>query len=140
LAAARLKKLQRKVKNMESKSKGLTGNTPPSSFEGKTGAKGQQSEQSARTGHTPTNTKTTGKPSKNTLPAEKVRVAADMVRAGLNILEANGLTKRFRLWNKENTKVTRVIVVFDLEDWTDDLYLLSDQPAPPDNTVVKEGE
>jgi hypothetical protein len=125
---------------MESKSKGLTGNTPPSSFDAKTGAKGQPSEPSARTGHTPPNTKTTGKPSKPTLPAEKVRVAADMVRAGLNILEANGLTKRFKLWNKENTKPTRIIVVFDLDVWTDDLYLLSDQPAPPDNSVVKEGE
>jgi hypothetical protein len=136
LAAARLKKLQRKVKNMESKSKGLTGNTPPSSFDAKTGAKGQPSKPSAGKESTPPNTQTGQK----LLPGiwkgvtESVLLAADSLPPILNILEANGLIKRFRIWNEDNTKVVKVILMFDLAIWNEDLTPRKDNSDNSDNS------
>lgn len=108
---------------MESKFKGQTENTPPSSLEGKTGESVPQSEPSAKTASTPTSTKTTVKSLKDMPPADlqKIQTAADMVKVALNILEANGLTRRFRLWNKEKTRVRAVVIVFEADKWTEEL-------------------
>jgi hypothetical protein len=35
------------------------------------------------------------------------------------------LTKRYRIWNKERTKVKQIVVVFDMAKWTTELELLS---------------
>lgn len=121
---------------MTSKFKDPTGNIPPSSSGGSTGAKGQPSEPSARTGGTPPNMTTTGALSKPTKPAansEKVLLAADTAKMVLNILEANGLIRRFKVLSKDRTTVKAIVVTFDNTFWNEDLTL-----KDADNTLEVE--
>ncbi len=119
---------------MTSKSKDPTGNIPPSSSGGSIGEKGQPSEQSARTASTPPNMTTTEASSKPIKPAansEKILLAADTAKMVLNILEANGLIRRFKVLSKDRTTVKAIVVTFDNTFWNEDLTL-----KDADNTVV----
>ena len=120
---------------MTSKSKDPIGNIPPSSSGGSIGEKGQPSEPSAGTGSTPPNMTTTRASSKPTKPAdnrEKVLLAADTAKIALNILEANGVIRRFRVLSKDRKTVKAIVLAFDNTFWTEDLTL-----KEADNTVVK---
>lgn len=107
---------------MESKFKGQTGNTPPSSYDGKTGERVPQSERSANKESLPTNTNSTDQSLKPTSGGDKIRTAAEFMKASLNILEANKKARRFKVRNKAGV-VTGVVVVFDMKDWTEELEL-----------------
>lgn len=111
---------------MTSSSKGQTENTPQSSSEESTGAKVQPSEPLASSDNTQPSTTTTHrplKPTKSAVPGEKVLSAVDLAKASLQILERNGLIRRFKIWNKDQTAVRAVVIVFDNTHWTPDLDL-----------------
>jgi hypothetical protein len=107
---------------MESKSKEVTGNTPPSFSEEKTGAKVQPSRPSASKENMPLNTTSGQTQSENTKNAgkESLLLAADNLPVNLNIVEANGKARRFKI-RGAGDKVTQIVVIFEMTDWTEDL-------------------
>ncbi len=78
-----------------------------------------------------TTTRASSKPTKPADNSEKVLLAADTARMVLNILEANGLIRRFKVLSKDRTAVKAIVVTFDNTFWAEDLTLKN-----TDNTVV----
>ena len=122
---SRQHKKQRQI--MTSSSKDQTGNTPQSSSEESTEARGQPSKPLANTDNTQPSTRTTKQPSKLIKRAakadDKVRQHAEIARIALKQLEISGLIRRYRILSEDRTTVKKVILVFDNTYWTTDLEL-----------------
>ena len=123
-----------------SKFKDQTGNTPPLSLDGNTGASAQPSSQSVSTDNTPPFTQTMSMPlppmlsSENeglttlTTPptTEKTRQHAMLAKVALMQLEKAGLIKRYKVLltgNEGLTTVQRIRIEFDMSVWSEDLDL-----------------
>jgi len=123
---------------MTSKSRDLTENTPPLSFEEDTGAKAQPSKLSASSDNTPSSTPimktqspdmlSTDKndlttPMTTLVTTEKSRQHAVILKVALRQLEKAGLIKRFRVLSAGSTTVQKIRIEFDLSIWTEELEL-----------------
>jgi len=119
---------------MTSKSKEVTGNTPPSSSAENTEVLAQPSKQSASSDNTPNSTPILKKPSENTLTTgekglttppttEKTRQHAMLAKVILHQLSKAGLIKRFRVLSAESGTVQKIRIEFDMSLWTEDLEL-----------------
>jgi hypothetical protein len=118
-----------KTRNIMSKFKDQTGNTPQSSSGENTEVLERPSSPSARTDNTQTSTQTTSLPlppmlsSELTTPptTEKARQHALVLRVALSYFLKTGLVKRYKVLSPDGATVQKLRFEFDMSLWTHDL-------------------